>query len=153
MAVAVGFDRFYRDQWPAAVRLAHLLTGDASSAEDLAQDALARMAPRYESLDNPGAFLRTCIVNACRSLHRARGRESRRMLRLVSRGSTSAGLGASELLDAVDRLPYRQKAVLVLRYYEDRTEAEIASILGCRPGTVKSLASRGLARLQTEVER
>jgi len=147
----LGFERFYRQQWPAAVRLAHLLTGDSWVAEDVAQDALSRVEPRYEGLDNPGAFLRTCVVNACRSHHRTRVREAKRLLRIVPAAST--GLDVRELLDAVDRLPYRQKAVLVLRYYEDRTEAEIAAILGCRPGTVKSLAARGLSRLHREIER
>ena len=62
-------------------------------------------------------------------------------------------LGAHELLDAVDALPYRQKAVIVLRYYEDLRERDIATALGCRPGTVKSLASRALQRLAQEIQR
>jgi len=62
-------------------------------------------------------------------------------------------MATSELLDAIDRLPFRQKAVIVLRYYEDLTKEAIAATLGCRPGTVKSLAARALARLAKEVQR
>jgi RNA polymerase sigma factor (sigma-70 family) len=61
-------------------------------------------------------------------------------------------LGASEMLDAIDVLPYRQKAVVVLRYWLDLSEAEIAQILGCRPGTVKSLGARALRRLRKAVD-
>ena len=62
-------------------------------------------------------------------------------------------LGADELLDAVDALPFRQRAVLVLRYYRDLSEGEIADALGCRPGTVKSLATRALDQLRKVIER
>jgi RNA polymerase sigma factor (sigma-70 family) len=64
----------------------------------------------------------------------------------------SVSSGARELLDVIDALPSRQKAVIVLRYYEDLSEAEIARALGCRPGTVKSLAARALERLRKDIE-
>jgi RNA polymerase sigma-70 factor (sigma-E family) len=142
---------FYRLRFPDAVRLAHLLSGDASVAEDLAQEAFVRMRERFDDVDAPWAYLRAAVVNACRSHHRSRGREAIRM-RLVGAAPESQ-LGARELLDAVDALPYRQKAVIVLRYYEDLSEHDIALALGCRPGTVKSLASRALEHLAKEVQR
>lgn len=145
------FVAFYRTRFAAAVRLAVLLTGDQAAAEDVAQDAFARVRPRFAGLDAPWPYLRVTIVNGCRSGHRRANREAARLRTVGPAGP--APLGALELLDAVDRLPYRQKAVLVLRFYEDMTEHDIAAALGVRPGTVKSLASRALARLSTEVPR
>ena len=146
-----AFTAFYGAEYRGAVRLAHLLTGDPWAAEDLAQEVFLRLQTRFTGLANPAAFLQTSMVNACRSHHRRRRREADRLPRWRPDEPVSAE--ARELLDVLDALPYRQKAVLVLRYYADRTEAEIAEVLGCRPGTVKSLASRGLARLAEEVRR
>lgn len=146
----MDFDRFFRSNYAGAVRLAHLLTGDRSTAEDIAQEAFTRVYNRVDTLDNPAAYLRVTVVNATRSHHRRRGRELVRH-RLTARSERVDG-SARELLDAIDQLPYRQKAVVVLRYYEDLSEAEIAAALGCRPGTVKSLASRALTRLSKEIE-
>jgi RNA polymerase sigma-70 factor (sigma-E family) len=150
-APADAVEELYRRRFPDAVRLAHLLSGDASVAEDLAQEAFVRVRERLDDVDSPWAYLRAAVVNACRSHHRSRGREAIRV-RLVG-GATETQLDARELLDAVDALPYRQKAVIVLRYYEDLSEQDIARTLGCRPGTVKSLASRALQHLAKEVER
>jgi RNA polymerase sigma-70 factor (sigma-E family) len=146
-----AFDRFYRSTYAASVRLAHLLTGDRWAAEDIVQEAYTRLHGRFRSLDNAAAYLRVCVVNASHSFHRGRGRERARMLRVVEPEAVDPEF--RELLDAVDHLPYRQKAVVVLRYYEDLSEAEIAATVGCRPGTVKSLASRALARLGKEIAR
>jgi RNA polymerase sigma-70 factor (sigma-E family) len=150
-ADTAAFDRFYRSSYAEAVRLAHLLTGDRWAAEDIVQEAYTSLHLRFASLDNADAYLRVCVVNATRSLHRRRGREQKRLLRVVSPDAVDPEF--RELLDAVDRLPYRQKAVVVLRYYEDLSEADIAAAVGCRPGTVKSLASRALARLGKEITR
>ena len=144
-------EAFYRSRFADAVRLAHLLSGDASIAEDLAQDAFERVRHRFERLSAPWAYLRAAVVNACRSHHRSRAREA---VRIRKAGvSANSELGARELLDAVDALPYRQKAVIVLRYYEDLSEHDRALALNCRPGTVKSLASRALQRLSQEIQR
>ena len=83
-----------------------------------------------------------------RGRRRSRKREEMRFERLRAGEPTSVGLSVDELLELVDGLPYRQKTVLVLRYYLDQSEAEIADVLGCRPGTVKSLAARGLDQLR-----
>lgn len=144
-------EEFYRARFPDAVRLAHLLSGDASVAEDIAQDAFDRVRRRFDGLTAPWAYLRVAVVNACRSHARSRGREAARVRKIGV--APESQLGAWELLDAVDALPYRQKAVIVLRYYEDLSEHDIALALGCRPGTVKSLASRALQRLSQEVQR
>lgn len=146
------FDGFFRSTYGWAVRLAHVLVGDQATAEDLVQDAYARVQPRFDQLDNPGGFLRVAVVNASRSHHRRRGRDAARLRRLGP-ATDAVGPEAHELLDAIDGLPHRQKAVIVLRYYEDLSEREIAAALGCRPGTVKSLAARALATLGKEIER
>jgi RNA polymerase sigma-70 factor (sigma-E family) len=145
------FDDFYRERWTPTVRLAHVLTGSAPWAEDLAQEAFAALADRFDGVDHPNAYLRTTVVNLARSHHRRRVRHDQ-LLHLVDRPNDSE-LGASELLDAVDALPYREKAVLVLRYYEDLPEPEIASILGMRPATVRTVAARALRRLRREIHR
>jgi RNA polymerase sigma factor (sigma-70 family) len=92
-------------------------------------------------------------VNVCRSWQRSQQREHARLRRARPRPDEPGDLGADELLDAVDALPFRQRAVLVLRYYLDLSEADIAQALGCRRGTVKSLASRGLEQLRRVIER
>jgi RNA polymerase sigma-70 factor (sigma-E family) len=145
------FDEFFRAEWAGAVRLAAILTQRAEPAEDVAQDAFARVYAHWDRATNPKAYLRATIVNACRQWHRHKGVE-RAKLPLVAK-LDSVDFVATELADAVDALPYRQRAVLVLRYYADLSEAEIAEALGCRAGTVKSLASRALTRLEKDIQR
>lgn len=143
------FVGFYRAEYPGMVRLAHALTGSPESTEDVVQDAFARLHSRKGRIENPGGYLRTTVVNLCRDRERHRRRERRLDTRMSAPPSLS--LGASELVDVLLRLQYRQRAVLVLRYWGGWSEAEIAHALGCRPGTVKTLASRGLALLRKEI--
>jgi len=147
---SVSFESFYAANFARTAQLAHQLTGSATNSEDIAQEAFARIRSHYERVDNPTAYLRTAVVNGCRNWHRSSSREQLRIEHLAVRRS-SDDLGAQELLDIVDRLPYRQKAVLVLRYWLDLSEADIAATLGCRRGTVKSLAARALADLRKEL--
>jgi RNA polymerase sigma-70 factor (sigma-E family) len=144
------FTDFYASEWPGAVRLAGLLSQDARVAEDLAQEAFSRVFPKWKGVENPHAYLRVAIVNACRSWHSRRRTERVKLPLIAAPGSTELAFDA--LADAVAALPYRQRAVLVLRYYADLRESEIAEAIGCRPGTVKSLTSRALAALRKEVE-
>jgi RNA polymerase sigma factor (sigma-70 family) len=133
------------------VRLAFILTGNGETAEDVVQDAFALLHPKLSKVDNPGGYLRVTVVNLCRNAARRGDRIRRQNLQMPSVALPS--LEATEMADVLLRLPYRQRAVLVLRYWGDWTEAEIASALSCRPGTVKTLASRGLTRLRKEVMR
>jgi DNA-directed RNA polymerase specialized sigma24 family protein len=143
------FVALYRTEYPGLVRLAHALTRSNEDAEDAVQEAFARLQGRMAGIDNPGGYLRTTVVHLCHDRDR-RIRRDRRIHRAmpVPKGLS---LGASELLDIVSALPYRQRATLVLRYWADWTETEIAEALGCRPGTVRTLASRGLERLKREM--
>jgi RNA polymerase sigma factor (sigma-70 family) len=145
------FERFYREAWPGAVRLASLLTQHAGVAEDLAQEAFARMYPKFDRADYPPAYLRTTLVNVCHNWHRRRATERVKLPMLVN--DPAVDFAFDELGDAVAALPFRQRAVLVLRYHQGLSEAEIADALECRPGTVKSLASRALDTLKKEIER
>ena len=148
--VSAGFDDVYRRECVAMVRLAVLLVGSQEQAEEIVQDAFAQLFERWDAIDRPGAYLRTCVVNGCRRAHRRRRLDDRAAAaapRLVP-----AALGADDLGDALAALPAKRRAAVVLRYYEDLSEAEIAEALGVRPGTVKSLLHRGLTQLRRAVE-
>lgn len=130
------------------VRLAYLVVGSEAVAEELVQDAFVAVHRHWGTIANPGGYLRTSVVNACRSHQRRTGLERRRQ----PRPAPPAELGADELWDALAQLPRNQRAALVLRYYEDAPEADIAAALGVRPTTVRSLVHRGLAQLRKEIE-
>lgn len=151
------FDEFVAGNLEQLLTTAYLITWDAGEAEDLVQECLLKVArrwPRARRMAQPRAYARRILVNL--ALDDARGRGRRRgELDGVSAVTDEAardllvGLEArAELLDALERLTPRQRAVLVLRYFNDLTEAQTAEVLGCSPGTVKSNASRGLARLR-----
>jgi RNA polymerase sigma-70 factor (sigma-E family) len=142
------FEDFYRAQHEAMLRLAYLLTQSRAAAEDVVQDSFLRIQPRWGSLDSPTAYLRRTVTNACYSWHRRRRREA--ALTVVP--PDPAEPEHDEMWDALAKLPPRRRAALVLRYYQDLSEAEIADTLGCRPGTVKSLTHRGLAQLRSVIE-
>ena len=152
----------YERHADGAVRLAYLLTGDRALAEDLVQDAFVRLAGRLAHLRDPGAFeayLRRTVVNLSNSHFRRRGVERAYLQRERAAGTgTVSGAERSvedrqDLWRAMGRLSGRQRAALVLRFYEDLSERQVAEILRCRPGTVKSLVSRGLEELRGEVKR
>ena len=148
------FEDFYRRGWGDAVRWATALVGSRAAGEDIAQDAFARLAGRFDSLANPSGYLRTAIVNGARDAHRSQQRRGARELRVV--GGTEADLAAegpidATLLRALAKLPYEQRATIVLRYWADWDEAAIADALGCRPATVRSHAKRGLDALRGSI--
>lgn len=141
-------------------RLAYLLTGDRELAEDLAQEAFVRVAGRLEWLRKPEAFewyLRRAVINVCRGHWRKMRSERRYLARERSRpaeevtGHTDLGT-RDELWRALLLLPPRQRAALVLRFFEDMSEQDAADAMGCPVGTVKSLVSRGLKTLRENVE-
>jgi RNA polymerase sigma-70 factor (sigma-E family) len=145
-AVSALFQREYA----ALVRLAHLITGSNEAAEDVVQESFVKMYRNWDRADQPGAYLRTIVVNGCRSWHRRRRLERERLPRPVAEGVDGE---ARELLDALAGLGLRQRTALVLRFYADMSETEIAEALGCRRGTVKSLVHRGLRELERMIER
>lgn len=113
------FAEFYRQRYPAAVRLAWLLTHDHSSTEDVVQDAFVRLRRRFGDVTNPQAYLRMCIVNGCRDRARNARRSSGRLRLVTAAQQSSSNDQPSELVDAVAVLPYKQRAAIVLRYWAD----------------------------------
>jgi RNA polymerase sigma-70 factor (sigma-E family) len=160
------FEQFVADSGDALLRTAYLVVWDLPEAEDLVQECLltvARRWPRVRSMDHPPAYARRVLINLALD---GAGRRSRRRAELerpadspelaaAAGQESTAEIGVidlrSELVQALGTLPPRQRAVLVLRYFEDLSEAQTAAALGCSVGTVKSSASRGLTRLQSAI--
>lgn len=140
-------DGLFRRSWDDLVRLATFLTGSVPAAEDLVQDTFLRFGARPTPPDDPLKYLRTSVVNACRSYHRRRFLEHRHRPGLPRPGIDDP----SELWDILDRLSQRQRTAVVLRYYLDLPEHDIAAVLHCRPSTVRSLVQRGLDRMREEL--
>ena len=145
---SVTFGDFYAGHYAELVRLAALLTGSADAAPDLVQDCFVRLHVRWTSVREPLPYVRRSVVHACASHHR-RAAVARRN---PPPAPPAAELGADELEDALAALPARQRAAVVLRYYGDLPDADIARALRCREGTVRSLVSRALADLRKVIE-
>jgi RNA polymerase sigma-70 factor (sigma-E family) len=150
-ADAAAFDAFVRARLPALLRFAHALTGDPHTAADLVQDALERTGMRWDRIErqgDPEGYVRRAILNGRVSRWRKHRRET--LVDCVPERVTSYEVPGrdDQLWQLLATLPPRQRAVLVLRYYEDLSEAQIADILGCAPGTVKSQSSKALAKLR-----
>jgi RNA polymerase sigma-70 factor (sigma-E family) len=145
----LSFIELYHECFGSMVRLAFALTGSRAGAEDLVQDVFVRVHAKWSGVQEPRAYLKRAVVNACSSAQRRRARERRHMFTAVD---SSVELGADELFDALARLPYRQRAAIVLRFYEGLPDAEVAEALGCRVGTVASLVHRGLAELRKVIK-
>jgi len=145
-----GFTEFVAARRPALLRTAYLLTGSHSDAEDLVQTALIKCVPHWKRItDRPEPYVRQVLARESVSRWR------RRRWRETSTDAVPEHPGSAPDLDqretlrrALGNLPPRQRAVMVLRYYEDLTEKETASVLGIAVGTVKSQARDGLARLR-----
>jgi RNA polymerase sigma-70 factor (sigma-E family) len=158
-------DRLYRTYSPDALRVAYLLTGDRALAEDLMQEGFVRVLGRFRDLRNGDAFwwyLRRTIVNLSNSHFRRlrveRAHLARERSAVLGRTDIAGGIvpdveERERMRVALAGLRPQQRAAIVLRYYEDLSEAETADILGCAVGTVKSMVSRGVASLREELTR
>jgi RNA polymerase sigma-70 factor (sigma-E family) len=139
----------YSSQRDRLIRVAYLLTGSQAVAEDIVQDTFIRVFPRLDSLGEPGAYLRRSVVNACYSWHR---RQQRERLALPEPPAAAMPDEHVEMWEALGHLAAARRTVLVLRYYLDLPEAEVAAILGWRIGTVKSATHRALRDLRRILE-
>jgi len=131
------------------VKLATLTTGSVALGEEIAQDAFEQLHRNWNTVHHPRTWLRTAVINRSRDWVRRQGVERRHAPTATAPQSADEGVAMRDALKAVTP---RQRAAIVLRFYEDLPETEIAVILGCRPGTVKSLLSRGLRTLRKELQ-
>jgi RNA polymerase sigma-70 factor (sigma-E family) len=152
-----GFAQFVQGRQRSLQRTAWLLTGDWALAEDLVQTALVRSWPRWERIkrrDDPEIYVRKVMVNTWSTWLRRRWR-GEHPREVVPDRAASTDLATDVAIrvgvrDALKSLTERQRAVLVLRVFDDLSEAQVAEVLGCSVGTVKSALSRALARLRDD---
>ena len=154
-----AFDQFVRVHGDALIGLAYVLCGDRGQAEDATQEALTRLYLRWGRIDDPLPYARRCVVNATNDQGPRSGRRRRREQRAAQLQPPDASRLVDEqvaerdrLVRALRRLPHGQRAVIVLRYWHQLPEPEIARILGNSVGTVKSQASRALGKLRAELQ-
>lgn len=138
-------EQLYLRRYGHLVRLAWLLGGERSPAEEIVQDAFVQLLRRGDAVTNPEAYLRIAVVHGVQSWGRRRALEQRHPVQIDEAQLDADGLAVRAALGV---LSPRQRAAVVLRYFEDLPEAEIATALDCRPGTVKSLLSRSMAKLK-----
>lgn len=143
----VTFETLYEQRFVPMVRLAYTLVDTRQQAEEVVQDAFAAVYERFHRLENPEAYLRVTVLNGCRRVLRRRMLSRRQPVPPTEDGE----LGASHVLDAIRRLPHRQRSMVVLRYDLQLTDREIAATLGVPIGTVKSTIHRALAELRKEL--
>lgn len=165
----IEFERFVASDGEDLLRTAYLITSDLQEAEDLVQECLLRVVRRWQkvrAMNHPGAYVRRVLVNLALDSGQRRTRRWQELLRLdglseaelVLRGddrlddSTTPHDADGDLFDAVRALPTRQRVIVVLRYFGDFSEAQVAEMLGCSVGTVKSTTSRSLVRLRAVLE-
>jgi len=151
---AVEFDAFVAARSSALLRTAYLLTHDHALAEDLLQTALTKAWFAWSRIETaPEGYVRKVLVNTYATWWRRKWNGEHATSDLPDAGiesGTAAAEASHDLWLAMDRLPRRQRAVVVLRYFEDLSESETAALLGCSVGTVKSQASKALAKLRID---
>jgi RNA polymerase sigma-70 factor (sigma-E family) len=160
-ATAGQLEELYLRYGPGGLRLAYLLLGDQHAAEDCVQEAFARIVGRLGHVRGGvsfDAYLRTTIVNLAKNGWRRRSVERAKAF-AESPETQAVPAGDSTVVEriavwhAILQLPIRQRTAIVLRFYEDLVEDDIAAIMRCRPGTARSLVSRGMASLRVELGR
>jgi RNA polymerase sigma-70 factor (sigma-E family) len=153
-------ERFIAERGRPLLAAAKLLTGSQEAAEDLLQAALERLIRHWSRIEgDPEGYLRRTLYNLAADGWRRRRTRIAGLRRLGAAARSGSVADQTEIVDLRDALirqlltlPPRQRAVLVLRYWEGLTETEAAALLGCSPGTIKSATSRGLARLRQQTE-
>ncbi|MCW2944567.1 MAG: sig38 [Actinoallomurus sp.] len=154
MGEPAGFSEYVAGQRNALVRVAYLLTGDGNAAEDLVQTALVRVWPRWSKVvqgHNADAYVRKTLMSVFLNSRRRRwrGELAAEALEYADPSDPYAGLDeADRMMRYLRLLPRRQRAVIVLRYYADLGEADVADLLGCAVGTVKSQSAKALGTLR-----
>jgi RNA polymerase sigma-70 factor (sigma-E family) len=153
------FDDFVNSRGPGLLRFAYLLTGNAHHAEDIVQDALARAHTHWSKISQyqvPEAYVRKTVLRLYLSWRRRRASTEIAVAEVGELGAHGADQAdriavRQQLGQILATLPRMQRAVLVLRYFEDRDDDDIANLLGCAPATVRVHAARGLRRMRAEL--
>ncbi len=152
------FEEFAQSRLPALLAFATVLTGQRATAEDITQDVLIRAHRKWHQisgLDRPELYVRKMVLNEFLSWRRRSWRTVPAAnpvpVQDVTVDHAASYDDYAAMLAQIAKLPGRQRAVLALRYYEDRSDAEIAELLGCAPATVRAYASRALAALRVEL--
>ena len=143
------WERLYRDERPALVRTAMLITGSPEMAEDAFHTAIERVRPRLDEIERPGAYLRVVVVNIARDMAKRARREQVGELPVVL--AAELDTRQVEIWSALRTLTERRRTALILRYYADLAVGEIAELLDCEPSSASSLLHRGLADLRKEL--
>jgi RNA polymerase sigma-70 factor (sigma-E family) len=153
-----AFEAFVAESGDSLLRMATLLTSEPDAAEDVYQETLHRLAARWSRVDSPRAFCRRVMHNIVIDRARAQQRRPRELGLFATHDSSDPRSGdpavavelRPTLLAALGTLTAQQRAIVVLRYFDDRSEAEVAGLLSISPGTVKSTASRAVAQLRVQ---
>jgi len=148
-----AFEALFRTEAQAMHRLAFAMLGSDADAEQVVQEAFLGVASRWDGLDNAGGYLRVSVVNGCRKVMRSQTRRTRAEAAMgveLTGGQTGE---VDYLLDALDELTERQRTAVVLTYYSGLNSNEVGMLMGCRPGTVRSLVRHALKALRRTVER
>jgi len=147
---AAGFEAVYTAHRDRLRRLAYLLTGHRDVAEDLVQEAFARLHRRWDEVEVPAGYVRTVLARLCADWRR-RAALAGEHERWLASGPAVPDPDVDETWALLDRLPADQRAVLVLRFYDDLSVEDTAAVLGCRSSTVRTRTHRALARLRKEM--
>jgi RNA polymerase sigma factor (sigma-70 family) len=146
-----SFDSVYSRERPALTRLAYLLVRSIPVAEELAQEAFVRLYERFDTVENPAGFLRTTVVRLGLRWMERHDMERRRLAVAGAALQLDGEPEVDETWDALGRLRPERRAVLVLRFYEDMSHEQVAQVLRCSAGTVRSRTRRALADLRKEI--
>ena len=144
-----AFSDFYRAEQPAQVRRAALMLRSDQAANDVVHEALAEVYRRWDSIENPAAYLNRAVLNGCRAVGRHRSQQSRLVDKL--RPVDASSPHNEWLLDVLHRLPFNQRAAVVLRFYAQMSEREIADALDKPTGSIGPWITRGLKTLRKEL--
>jgi len=144
------FRRLYKSEFDQLVRRAALIVDSVDVAHDVVQTAFAAVWQRWDTLNQPGAYLNRCVANGCNDHHRGRSRTER--LRTKLRTAETTTTEPDPLFDVLNTLPRNQRSAIVLRFYSGLSDAEIAAAMDCPTGSVGPWISRGLRRLRKELQ-
>ncbi|NNN21196.1 MAG: SigE family RNA polymerase sigma factor [Acidimicrobiales bacterium] len=144
------FVKFYEDNFVASVKIAYLIVQSHQLAEDIVQDSFFKVHKRWSKIDSPSSYLRKAVVNSCNSYFKHKKIERIVAPKLARRESIQID-DDDGMQDSIRQLPYKQQVAVILRYYEDLPDVEIAKALGCQVGTVAGLISRALDQLRGKV--